>query len=55
MKKYNCRKDVPDKYKVKMDDYYKDEKDFESHLIKLKDNIDKLKKYKNKLRSANKL
>lgn len=55
MKKYNCRNDVPDKYKVKMDDYYKDEKDFESHLIKLKDNIDKLKNYKNKLSDANKL
>ena len=52
---YKSRNDIPDKYKVKMDDYYKDEKDFESHLIKLKDNIEELKNYKNKLTDANKL
>ena len=45
MQKYNSRKDVPDKYKWDLKDFYKDEKDFNEELTSVKNDLKKVSKY----------
>ena len=55
MKNYNSRKEVPEKYKWDLSDFYKNDEEFKkdyNELIKL---IPKLKEYKNKLKDPSKL
>ena len=46
MKKYNTRKDVPEKYKWDLTDFYKDEEDFENSFKDLQIKTENLKDYK---------
>lgn len=46
MKKYNTRKDVPEKYKWDLTDFYKDEEDFENSFKELQIKTENLKDYK---------
>ena len=46
MEKYISRKDVPDKYKWDLKDFYKNEKDFEENLKKTSELVEKLELYK---------
>ena len=43
MKKYNTRKDVPEKYKWDLTDFYKDEEDFENSFKDLQIKTENLK------------
>ena len=45
MQKYNSRKDVPDKYKWDLKDFYKDEKEFNEELTSVKNDLKKISKY----------
>ena len=45
MEKYNSRKDVPDKYKWDLTDFYKDDKDFNDNLKKAKELVKNESKY----------
>ena len=45
MQKYNSRKDVPDKYKWDLKEFYKDEKDFNEELTSVKNDLKKVSKY----------
>ncbi len=55
MQKYKNRKEVPEKYKWNLTDFFKDDKDFEDNYNKCKKYIDKLKKYKGCTKEASKL
>ncbi len=45
---YNSKKQVPDKYKINLKDYFEDEKAWEAKLIKVKEDIKKFTIYNNK-------
>ena len=55
MEKYNSRKDVPDKYKWDLTDFYKDDKDFEENFKKTSENVKKLENYKGCTKNPEKL
>ena len=55
MKKYNSRKEVPDKYKWNLTDFFKTEKDFQENLKKCKSLVNDLKKYIGCTKDAHKL
>ena len=55
MKKYNSRKDVPEKYKWDLSDFYKDENDFTNSYKKAVDDVKSLEKYVGCTKDANKL
>ena len=55
MKTYNSRKEVPDKYKWDLSDFYTSDKEFNNDYEKVLKLIPKLKKYKNKLKDGNQL
>ena len=52
---YKSRKDVPDKYKWDLTDYFENEEDFNKTYNENKQDIEKLINYKGKLKDANKL
>lgn len=45
MQKYNSRKDVPDKYKWDLKEFYKDEKEFNEELTSVKNDLKKVSKF----------
>ena len=55
MKTYSSRKDVPDKYKWNLDDFYTSDEDFNKDYDQVVKLIPKLKEYKGKLKDAKKL
>ena len=55
MKTYNSRKEVPEKYKWNLDDFYKNDKDFDKDYNEVVKSIPKLKEFKGHLKDANKL
>ncbi len=55
MKKYNSRKDVPDKYKWNLKDFFQTEKDFQENLKKCRSLVNDLKKYVGCTKNAHKL
>lgn len=55
MQKYNSRKDVPEKYKWDLNDFYKNEEEFDKDYQKCEENIEKLSKYKGCTKDSNKL
>ena len=55
MKKYNSRKEVPNKYKWNLTDFFKTEKDFQENLKKCKSLVNDLKKYIGCTKDAHKL
>ena len=55
MSKYNSRSDVPEKYKWNLDDFYKDDNEFEKSLEDASNKISKFKDYKGKLKDGKKL
>ena len=55
MKKYNSRKDVPEKYKWDLSDFYKDEDDFKTNYNKAVNDVKKLEEYVGCTKDANKL
>lgn len=55
MQKYKNRKEVPEKYKWDLSDFFKDEKDFDSNFKKCKLLLNKLNEYRNCTKDANKL
>ena len=55
MKTYSSRKDVPEKYKWDLSDFYKNDEEFEKEYNELIKLIPKLKEYKNKISDPNKL
>jgi oligoendopeptidase F len=52
MQIYNSRKDVPDKYKWDLTEFFKDDKDFKKAVEDLKIKIDELKKYKGHIKDS---
>jgi len=52
MRKYNSRKDVPEKYKWDLTDFFKDENDFNINLNKTNELIKELEKYKGCTKNA---
>ena len=46
MQKYNNRKEVPDKYKWNLKDFFKDDKDFQDTFKKCETLVEKINKYK---------
>ncbi len=55
MKKYNSRKDVPEKYKWDLSDFYKDEDDFLKNYKDTVNDVKTLEKYVGCTKDANKL
>lgn len=55
MKKYNSRKEVPEKYKWNLKEFFKTEKDFQENLKKCRSQVNELKKYVGCTKNANKL
>ena len=55
MKAYNNRKEVPEKYKWDLSDFYKSDEDFNKDYEEVVKLIPKLKEYKGRLKDANKL
>ena len=55
MDKYNSRKEVPDKYKWDLTEFFKDEEDFDNNYNIAKNNINKLDKYIGCTKDPNKL
>ena len=55
MRKYNSRKDVPEKYKWDLSDFYKDEADFVTNYNKTVNDVRSLSKYVGCTKNANKL
>ena len=55
MNKYKSRKDVPDKYKWDLSDFFKNEKEYEKSLKDAKERIIKYKDFKGKLKDSKKL
>ncbi len=55
MKKYNSRKEVPDKYKWDLTDFYKDENEFNTNYKKTVDDVKSLSKYTGCTKDTNKL
>lgn len=55
MKKYNSRKEVPEKYKWNLTDFFKTEKDFQENLKKCKKLVNELKEYIGCTKDAHKL
>ena len=55
MEKYNCRNDVPEKYKWDLTSFFKDDKDYEQNYQKLQNLIPSLKNYKNCTKDSQKL
>ena len=55
MKKYNSRSEVPEKYKWKLDEYYKSYEDFDEDYDKVASLLKGLDEYKGKLKDSNKL
>lgn len=55
MEKYNSRKDVPEKYKWDLSDFFKDDKDYEEKFDVATKLIKELANYKNCTKDANKL
>ena len=55
MKKYNSRKDVPEKYKWDLTDFYKNDNDFENSYNNIRKTIKKLEDYKGCTKDAIKL
>ena len=52
MSKYKSRKDVPEKYKWDLTDFFKDDKEFEKSLNNANERINKYKNYKGKLKDS---
>ena len=52
MKSYSSRKEVPEKYKWDLTEYFKDEKDFENTYNQIINDVKKLINYKNKLKDS---
>lgn len=55
MQKYKNRKEVPEKYKWDLTDFFKDEKDFEDNYNKCTKLVDDLKSYRGCTKDSNKL
>ena len=55
MQKYNSRKDVPEKYKWNLKDFFKSDKEFNESLDKCKKIVKELKKYVGCTKNAHKL
>lgn len=55
MDKYNSRKEVPNKYKWDLTDFFKDDEDFNKNYEYAKNNIPKLNNYRGKLKDSNKM
>ena len=55
MEKYNSRKDVPEKYKWDLSDFFKDDKDYEEKFDVATKLIKELENYKNCTKDASKL
>ena len=55
MNKYKSRKDVPEKYKWDLTDFYKNEKEFDEEYNKLKKDIEEAKNYIGCTKDSNKL
>ena len=55
MKKYNSRKEVPEKYKWNLKEFFKTEKDFQENLKKCRSQVNELKKYVGCTKDAHKL
>lgn len=55
MEKYNSRKDVPEKYKWDLSDFFKDEEDFKSNYDKTVDDVKSLSEYVGCTKDVNKL
>lgn len=55
MQKYTCRKEVPEKYKWDLTDFFKNEKEFENSLKKCSELISELSSYKECTKNAKKL
>ncbi len=55
MKIYNSRSEVEDKYKCNLNDFYKNEEEFEREFKKVEELIPKLIEYKGKLKNSDKL
>ena len=55
MKIYNSRSEVEDKYKCNLNDFYKNEEEFETEFKKVEELIPKLIEYKGKLKDSDKL
>ena len=55
MNKYKSRKDVPDKYKWDLSDFFKNEEDFNKNFDNVNKEIKKYSKYKGKLKDSNTL
>ena len=55
MKKYESRKEVPEKYKWDLTEFYKNEKDFKSNYEKAVNDVKSLEKYVGCTKNKNKL
>ena len=55
MEKYNTRKDVPEKYKWNLEDFFKNDKEFNKTLSIAKEKVDKLKEYSGYVNDSKKL
>ncbi len=55
MQKYNSRKDVPEKYKWNLTDFFKDEQDFNDNYDEAVENIAQLEKFKDCTKDASEL
>ena len=55
MEKYNCRADVPDKYKWDLTDFYQSDEDFNQDLAKVIKEVDDLKNYHGCTKDAKRL
>ena len=55
MKIYNSRSEVEDKYKCNLDDFYKNEEEYENEFKEIEKLIPQLIKYKGKLKDSDKL
>lgn len=53
MQKYNCRQDVPEKYKWNLTDFFKNESDFENSFKECVKLVDELKAYEGCTKNAN--
>ena len=52
MSKYNSRKDVPDKYKWDLTDFFKNDKEFNNCIEETKERIKNIEKYRGKLKDS---